>query len=104
MYALTIVVSIMTENMHLVFFTTNLFNWLASWSSGNVFVSGARSLKFKSRPGQAMACHTCNIFSEEAVLTGRNDGEMGLANSYTLRRDTASIKKDLIVWFVMQKN
>ena len=51
--------------------------FVASWSSGNAFVSGAGGLRFKSRAGQidkvlSMARNCCNIFSKETVLPGRN--------------------------------
>ena len=40
------------------------------------------------------ARHRCDVSSKGAVLRGRNDAEMGPANSFTLRRNTASIMKD----------
>ena len=56
-----------------------------SWSSGKPFVSGARGLGFISWVGQiglwlSTARHRCNI-PKGAVLPGRNDAEMGPANS-----------------------
>ena len=56
------------------------------WSSSNAFVSGAGSLRFKSRSGQieqsvANGLHRCKISSKRAALPGRNDAEMGPANS-----------------------
>ena len=68
--------------------------------TGNAFVSGAGGLRFKSQAGQIghsvangspplrksdtvlpTARHRCDISSKEAVLPGRNDAEMGPANS-----------------------
>ena len=69
----------------------------ASWLSVNAFVSEAEGLRFKSQAGQtahnvANASPRCNISPKGAVLPGRNDLEMGSANSsYTLRRVTACI-------------
>ena len=53
----------------------------SSWSSGNAFVSGAGGLRFKSDAVLPTARHRCNISSKGAVLSGRNDAEMGPANS-----------------------
>ena len=77
----------------------------ASWSSGNVFVSGAEGTRFKSRGGQiehnvegkGSAC--CDVSSKEVVLRGGSDAELGPQTRYTLRCSTASIMKDLIlIW------
>ena len=48
------------------------------WSSSNAFVSGAESLRFKSRSGQighsvANGLHRCKISSKGAALPGCND-------------------------------
>ena len=56
------------------------------WSSGNVFVSGSRGPRFKSRSVKLntvlpIARHRCNISSKEAVLPGFNDAKMGPDNS-----------------------
>ena len=56
------------------------------WSSGNAFVSGAGGLRFNFRAGKSdtvlpTARHRCNISSKGAVLPGRNDAELGPANS-----------------------
>ena len=59
----------------------------ASWSSGNAFVYGAGSLRFKSRPGQIG--HSVvdglpplqHFFKRSCVAHKRNDAEMGPANS-----------------------
>ena len=53
----------------------------ASWSSGNAFVSGAGGLRFKSDAVLPTARHRCDISSKGAMLPGRNDAEMGPANS-----------------------
>ena len=66
----------------------------AGWSSANAFVSGAGGLKFKSWAGQI---HRCDISSKEAVFPERNDAEMAPQTRYTLRRNTASIMKNLIL-------
>ena len=59
----------------------------ACWSSGNTFVSGAGGPRFKSRAGQI----------KHSVAHRRNDAEVGPPQTrYTLRRNTASIMKDLI--------
>ena len=60
--------------------------FMASWSSGNAFVSGAGGLRFKSRANQIERSVTngslrCDISSKEAMLPGRNDTVMGAANS-----------------------
>ena len=39
----------------------------------------------------------CDISSKEAMLSGRNDAEMGPPTRYMLRHNTASIIKDLIL-------
>ena len=49
------------------------------------FTSGAGGLRFKSQAGQiehsiATASHRCDITSNGAVLSGRNNAEMGPAN------------------------
>ena len=56
------------------------------WLSGNAFVSGAVGLRFKSRAVQvehsvANDSSLQRHFSKEAVLPGRNDAEVGPANS-----------------------
>ena len=58
----------------------------ASWTSGNALVSAAGGLRFKSRTGQIG--HSVTNGSpplrhslKGAVLPGRNDAEMGPANS-----------------------
>ena len=78
----------------------------ASWSSGNAFVSGAGGLTFKTQAGQSvtvlpMARHRCDISSEEAVLPGRNDAEMGPANSLHASANYSEYNKrfDLIYLF-----
>ena len=62
------------------------FSAPASWSSGNAFVPGAKGLRFKSQAGQIeqvlpTARHRCDISSKGAVVLGRDDMEMGPANS-----------------------
>ena len=52
----------------------------------NTFASGAGGLRFKARPIKSdtvlpTARHRCAISSKGAVLPGRNDAEMNLANS-----------------------
>ena len=42
--------------------------------------------------------HRCNISMKGAVLPRRNDAQMGYPNSLLLRRNAASITKDLIVF------
>ena len=59
---------------------------LASWSSGNAFVSGAGGLRFKSRPGQIE--HSVanglpplrHFFERSCVARKRNDAKMGRGN------------------------
>ena len=63
--------------------------------------SGAGGLRFKSWAGQignrvADGSHCCYISLKEAVLPGRNDVEMGPANSLQASAYTASIIIDLI--------
>ena len=76
------------------------------WSSGNAFVTEARSLRCKSQTGQIgkvspMASHRLDISSKEAVfITGAMMRRWALPTRYTLQRNTASIMKDLIlVWY-----
>ena len=57
-----------------------------SWSSGNAFISGAGGLRFKSRTGQighsvANGSPPLRHFFEWSCVAGRNDAEMGPANS-----------------------
>ena len=57
-----------------------------SWSSGKAFASGAGGLRFKSRGIKSDTVfgttrHRCEVSSKGAVLPGRNDAEMGPANS-----------------------
>ena len=57
---------------------------LASWSSGNAFVSGAGGLRFKSRAGQighSVAKRLATTVAFFGVAHRRNDAEMGPANS-----------------------
>ena len=71
---------------HFIFFFVLLLPFYpASWSSGNAFISGSGGLSFKSRPVKLDAVlltarHRCDI-SKGAVLPGRNNAEMGPANS-----------------------
>ena len=51
--------------------------------------------KVKSNTGLPTARHRCSISSKGAVLPWRNDANMGPKTRYTLRRNTASIMKDL---------
>ena len=58
----------------------------ARWSSGNAFVSGPGGRGSNLGPVKSdtvlpTARHRCNISSKGAVLPGRNDAEMGPANS-----------------------
>ena len=54
---------------------------LASWSSGNTFVSGAGGLRpVESNIALPTIRHRCDISSKEAVLPGRNGVEIGPAN------------------------
>ena len=72
-----------------------------SWSSGNAFVSGAGSLRFKSRAdqiGQSVATGSPSLqyfFERSCVARRRNDAQIGPANLLTLRCNTESILKDL---------
>ena len=73
----------------------------ASWSWGNAFVSGAGVWDSRLGPVELdtvllTARHRCNISWKGTVLPWRNDAEMSPATRYTLRRNTASTKKDLI--------
>ena len=56
-------------------------NFLIFRSSGNAFVFGAGSLRFKSRAGQIENRADNDISSKGIVLLGRNNAEVGLANS-----------------------
>ena len=73
----------------------------ASWSSGNVFVSGARSLMFKSWAGQIRHKRVANgsppqrHFFSRTCVARHNDAKMGPANSYY-----SEFNKDLI-WTIM---
>ena len=63
--------------------------------------SGAAGLRFKSWTGQIghmlpTVRYHCNISSKEAVLPGRNDAEMGPANSLSASTNTASTLKNLV--------
>ena len=71
------------------------------WSSSDAFVSGAGSLRFKSRSGQmtpsvANGLCRCKNSSKGAALHGCNDAEMGPPTRYMLLRIVESIMKDLI--------
>ena len=74
---------------------------LASWSSGNTFVSGLRGLSMKSLAGKLdtvlpTARHRCDIFSKAALLPRRNDMRRWASQTlYKLRRNTESVIKDL---------
>ena len=75
--------------------------FVVSWSNFNAFVSGVKSLRFKSRAGQIervlpTAGLPCDISSKELVLPGPNEAEMGPPTRDTLRCKAASIMKDLI--------
>ena len=59
---------------------------------------GSNLVLGKSNTVLPMTRHRCNIYSKRAVLLGRNDTEMGPANSLWLRHITASIMKDLMTW------
>ena len=57
---------------------------LASWSSGNAFVSVARDSNLgplKSNTVLPTACHRRNIFSKEAMSPDSSDAELGPVNS-----------------------
>ena len=61
-------------------------NALASWSSGNAFVSGVGDLRFKPWAGQighsvANGSPPLRYFFDETVLPGRNDAKIGPTNS-----------------------
>ena len=73
----------------------------ASWSSGDGFVSGAGGLRFKSRAGQLDT--GCQLLATASTFLLKNlccPGAMmrkwAPPTCYTLRRNTASIMKDLI--------
>ena len=69
---------------------------------GNAFVSGAESLRFKSLAGKSntvmlKAAHRCKTSLKGDMLSRYNDEEMVLQIRYTLRCNTASIMKKLIL-------
>ena len=69
---------------------------------GNAFVSGAGSLRFKSLAGKSntvmlKVAHRFNTSSKGDMLPRYNDEEMVLLTRYTLRCNTASIMKKLIL-------
>ena len=81
----------------------------ASWSSGNAFVSGAGGLRFKSRVGQIVHSAADDLpalqyfFDSSCIARAqwREDGPP--PTRYTLRRNTASIMKDLIlIWYLIK--
>ena len=77
---------------------------IASWSSGNAFVFGAGGLGFKSRTSQiehsvANGSPSLRHFFEKSCAGAMTRRWVPLTR-YTLRRNTASIMKDLI-WFEM---
>ena len=53
----------------------------ATWPSGYAFVSGSNLGLVKSNIALLTARHRYDISSKEAALPGRNDAEMGPANS-----------------------
>ena len=59
-------------------------------------VGGSSFGPVKSDTVLPTARHHCYIFSNRAVSPGRNDAEMGPASRYPLRRNAASVIKDLI--------
>ena len=90
--------------MHLADTNLMLFKIVlpVSWLSGNVFVSGAGGLWFKSRAGQ-IGHSAANIlpplqhfFEKEWCCPGQMTRRWALQAHYTLQRNTASTKKDLI--------
>ena len=67
---------------------------LDSWSSGNAFVSGTGSLRFKSRAGQNRLS-VANVLQQKLCCPGAMMRIRVPQTRYTLRRNTASIKKKL---------
>ena len=92
----------------LLFAVINIFSLLnfdvepARWSSGNAFVSGAGDLRFKSRAGQIRQWVSngspllLHFFKRSCVAHGAMMRRLARKTRYTLRRNTASIMKDLI--------
>ena len=74
------------------------------WSSGNAFVSGAGGLRFKSRAGQirpeTQRCQrlatAATFLRKELCRPGAMMRRWAQPTRYTLRRNPASITKDLI--------
>ena len=73
---------------------------LVGWSNGNVFVSGAKGLRFKSRANQneklPTARHRSDISRKELNSTGAMTQRQVSLTRYTFRRNAARIMKDLI--------
>ena len=67
---------------------------LDSWSSGNAFVSGTGSLRFKSWAGQNRLS-VANVLQQKLCCPGAMMRIKVPQTRYTLRRNTASIKKKL---------
>ena len=65
-------------------------------SSLERLVSGSNLGSVKSATLLRTARHRCTISSNEAVLPGCNNSEMGSPTRYTLRRNAASLMKDVI--------
>ena len=75
---------------------------MASWLSGNAFVSGAEGLRFKFRAGQIGHTVTHGVSAatslrKELYCPGAMTWRWGPPTRYTLRRITANITKDLIL-------
>ena len=64
----------------------------------NAFVSRGGGLRIKSRGGQIWPSVATQHFFEGAVLHGRNDAEMGTANSLHASVQYSKLKKK-INWF-----
>ena len=68
---------------------------LDGWSSGNAFVSGTGSLRFKSRAGQNRHS-VANILQQKLCCAGAMMRTWAPQTRYTIWRNTASIKKNSI--------
>ena len=78
---------------------------LASWSSGNAFVSGAGGLRFKSRAGKigqsvVNGSPPLRHFFEKSCVARAQWRVYGPRRLVTLQRNTASIMKKLVCFFV----
>ena len=74
---------------------------MASWSSGNAFVSGTASPRYKSRAvqikiGVANGSPLLPYFFKKALLPGRNVPEMDPANESNVSEKYSEYEEDLI--------